>query len=70
MATLEQIHDLYRKEGKQMEAATLAREKARADRKAYLLANPPVPDDVAIRFWNRNPHGVTTSELPSIKVTR
>jgi len=43
MATLEQIHDLYRKEGKRMEAVFHAREKAHAERKAYFLANPPVP---------------------------
>ena len=54
MATLEQIHDLYRKEGKQMEAAFHAREKARAERKAYLLANPPKPDDVTISFWKKS----------------
>lgn len=54
MATLEQIHDLYRKEGKRMEAAFHAREKARAERKAYLLANPPIPEDVTISFWKRD----------------
>ena len=51
MDTLSQVHDLYRKEGVRMEAAYHAREKARAERKAYLLANPPVPEDVVIRFW-------------------
>ncbi|MGJ8633142.1 MAG: hypothetical protein ACSHX7_04420 [Luteolibacter sp.] len=54
MAALEQIHDLYRKEGKKMEAAFYAREKARAERKAYLLANPPKPDDVTISFWKKS----------------
>ena len=61
MDTLEQIHDLYRKEGVRMKEAYHAREKARADRKAYLLANPPKPNDVTIRFWKRNhpsPRGV------------
>ena len=61
MDTLEQIHDLYRKEGKRMEEAYHAREKARAERKAYLLANPPKPNDVKIQFWKRNnpsPKGV------------
>jgi len=53
MATLEQIHDLYRQEGARMEAAYLAREKAQAERKAYLLANPPTPSDVTIRFWRK-----------------
>ena len=62
MATLEQIHDLYRKEGKRMEAAFHAREKAYAERKAYFIANPPVPEDVTISFWQRSPSNKTRSE--------
>jgi hypothetical protein len=54
MATLEQLHDLYRTEGGRMEAAHHAREKNLAERKAYLLANPPKPKDVTIRVWRRN----------------
>ena len=53
MDTLCQIHDLYRKEGERMAAAFHAREKANAERKAYLLANPPIPEDIVIRFWKR-----------------
>ncbi len=53
MDTLEQLHELYRKEGVKMAAASVAREKARAERKAFLLANPPKPEDVTIRFWKR-----------------
>jgi hypothetical protein len=55
MDTLEQVHDLYRKEHERMEAAYHAREQARAERKAFLLANPPKPEDVTIRFWQKNP---------------
>ena len=55
MNTLEQIHDLYRKEGVRMEEAYHAREKAHAERKAYLLANPPKPEDIVIKFWERDP---------------
>jgi hypothetical protein len=54
MDTLEQIHDLYRKEGPRMEEAYHARVKAREERRAYLLANPPKPQDVTVRFWKRN----------------
>jgi hypothetical protein len=54
MDTLEQIHDLYRKEGPRMEQAYHARVKAREERKAYLLANPPKPQDVNVCFWKRN----------------
>lgn len=65
MDTLEQIHDLYRNEGARMEAAYHAREKAQAERRAYLLANPPKPKDVTIQFWKRNnpsPKGVQALE--------
>jgi hypothetical protein len=55
MDTLEQIHDLYRKEGARMVAAYHARVKAHAERKAYLLANPPKPEDIVIKFWERDP---------------
>lgn len=54
MDTLGQIHDLYRKEGVKLEAAFHAREKAYAARKAYLLANPPVPEDIVIQIWKRD----------------
>jgi len=55
MDTLEQIHDLYRKEGVRMEEAHYAREKAYAERKAYLVAHPPKPEDIVIKFWERDP---------------
>ncbi|MGJ8632379.1 MAG: hypothetical protein ACSHX7_00510 [Luteolibacter sp.] len=61
MATLEQLHDLYRKEGRQMERAFYARKKARAERKAYLLANPTKPDDVTISFWRKTKRPTATS---------
>lgn len=67
MATLEQIHDLYRKDGERMEAAYHARVEARAERKAYLLANPPKPDDVTISFWKRNPRPAASPANPSVK---
>ena len=57
MDTLSQVHDLYRKEGIRMEEAYHAREKANAERYAYLLKNPPVPDDIVIRFWQRDQGG-------------
>ena len=53
MDTLSQVHDLYRNEGVRMEKAFHAREKASTARHAYLLANPPSPDDIMIRFWKR-----------------
>lgn len=53
MNILEQMHDLYRKEGARMEEAYHARQKGRVERKAYLLANPPKPDDVTISFWRK-----------------
>ena len=54
MDTLSQVHDLYRKEGVRMEEACHAREKASVERYAYLLKNPPVPENIVIRFWQRD----------------
>jgi hypothetical protein len=53
-ATLRRLHELYRIEGTRMEAAYHAREAAREKRKAYLIANPPKPEDVTINFWRRS----------------
>ncbi len=53
MKTLSQLHELYRTEGVRLENAFHAKEQATADRYAYLLANPPVPKDIMIRFWQR-----------------
>jgi len=54
MDLLQGMHDLYRNEGPRMEAAYQARIKAHEERKAYLLANPPKPEDVTIQFWRRD----------------
>ncbi len=62
MDILEQLHDLYRKEGVRMSAACEAREAARAARKAELLANPPTPEDVTVRFWKRTRTAIPQSE--------
>jgi hypothetical protein len=50
---IEGMHNLYKVEGSRMEEAYHARIKAYEERKAYLLANPPKPDDVTIQFWRR-----------------
>lgn len=62
MDLLEQLHDLYRKEGVRLEAACRAREAAQAARRAELLANPPTPKDVVIQFWNRGQGNGTQEE--------
>jgi len=54
MNTLSQVHELYRKEGVRMEEAFHAKEKAYVERHAYLLAHPPVPENVKIQFWKRD----------------
>jgi len=54
MEVLESLHQLYDVEGARMKAAYHARIKADADRRAYLLAHPPVPKDVTIRVWKRD----------------
>jgi hypothetical protein len=53
VAVIKGLHDLYRVEGGRMQVAYQARMKAQEERKTYLLANPPVPEDVTIRFWKR-----------------
>lgn len=62
MNTLSQVHDLYRKEGVRMEEAFHAREKAYAERHAYLLEHPPVPEDVKIQFWKRDKPAATQNK--------
>ncbi len=57
MDVLEQLHDLFHGSGIKLKDQYFAREQARAERKAYLLANPEKPKDVRIRFWKRTaPH--------------
>ena len=51
---IEDIHALYRTEGKRLARDAAAREKAYQERKAGLLANPPKPKDVTVRFWKRD----------------
>ncbi len=53
LQAIEDMHSLYRVEGQRMNAARIAREVALEDRRAYLLANPPKPQDVTIKFWRR-----------------
>ena len=48
---LERLHRLYWSEGARMKAAHEARVREREERRAYLLANPPKPKDVRVRFW-------------------
>lgn len=48
------MHALYKVEGTRMREARIAREKAYEERKAYLLAHPPKPQDVTFKFWKRN----------------
>lgn len=50
---VEDLHNLYRVEGTRLAEANEARTKAYEERKAYLLANPPKPKDVTVRFWNQ-----------------
>lgn len=53
VAMIEGIHRLYQAEGDKLAAAYHERIKAENERKAELLANPPKPKDVTLRFWNR-----------------
>ena len=47
------MHDLYRVEGARMAAAHEARRIADRQRRTFLLAHPPKPDNVTVLFWQR-----------------
>jgi hypothetical protein len=65
MDTLEQVHDLYRKEGARMEEAHHARIKAYEERKAWLLTHPPKPKDLVIHYWRgRRPENIMQEAGP------
>ncbi len=51
---IEGMHNLYQAEGARMKEAYHARVEAFEARKAFLLANPPIPEDVTIQFWKRD----------------
>ena len=51
---IEGMHSLYKVEGQRLAEAYRERIKAYDERKAFLIANPPKPKDVTIRFWKRN----------------
>jgi len=57
---IEDLHALYRAEGKRMKEDAAAREKAYEEKKAYLLAHPPKPKDVTVNFWKREKLESTT----------
>ena len=58
------LHQLYQNEGPRMAAAYQARIQAQAERRAYYLANPPIPKDVTLNFWEReHPVGMTTDTI-------
>jgi hypothetical protein len=62
---MESMHDLYENERETLVAAHEARLRARAEREAWLKANPPQPKDTVIQFWRReppvNPEGATST---------
>lgn len=47
------LHDLYENEQEKLVAAHEGRLRARAEREAWLRANPPQPQDTVIQFWRR-----------------
>jgi len=53
MAMKDALHDLYATDKARLIAAYEARERARAEREAWLKANPPQPKDTVIHFWPR-----------------
>lgn len=64
MQVIADLHEKFRTEGAQLEQQWLAREQVLAERRAYLLAHPPIPQDVTIRFWQReHPVGMSAETI-------
>lgn len=61
LQAIRDMHALYQVEGIRMHESRIAREVAREQRKAYLLANPTKPEDVTIKFWKRTTPSNKTS---------
>jgi hypothetical protein len=55
IADLEILHTLYRADGHRLKLAHEIREKAIAERQAWLEANPPQPQDIIVRHWDVTP---------------
>ena len=55
LADLEILHNLYRTDGHRLKLAHEIREKAIAERQAWLEANPPQPQDIIVRHWDVTP---------------
>ena len=53
MQVIADLQTLYRVEGRRMADAYAARLQAEVERRAELLAHPPVPQDVTVNFWER-----------------
>jgi hypothetical protein len=53
LAMMIALHDLYENEQDKLVAAHEGRLRARAEREAWLRANPPQPQDTVIQFWPR-----------------
>jgi hypothetical protein len=50
-----ELHNLYRTDGHRLKLAHEIREKAIAERQAWLEANPPQPQDIIVRHWDVTP---------------
>lgn len=51
LAPITALHELYQTDGPRLRAEKIAREKANAEREAWIRAHPPEPQDVLIRVW-------------------
>jgi len=64
LKSVSRLHQLYRNEGELMKQAFLARATELEAAKAALLAEPPKPLDVTVRFWKRPEPTDSPSEQP------
>jgi len=62
MEILQQLHELYRREGERMKQVLLSKREAESERQANVSANPPNPPDVTIRYWKVAPAETSGTE--------
>ncbi len=51
LTAIRSLHDIYNSELERLKTAREGRERARAEREAYIKSNPPKPQDITISYW-------------------
>jgi hypothetical protein len=67
LADLDVLHNLYRVDGRRLKLAHVIREKAIAERQAWLEAHPPQPQDIIVRHWDVTPPAPTATTETEVR---